>query len=589
MPRRRRSPLRIVLIVLLALLVVGGIGLALAASKVGAVKGAAARARSEATEALGALRGGDLDAALANLDEAVVALEDVRGELNDPFLSMARVTPLVGGEIGRTERLVVAAADAARELRDLAEDLRPALDGEPPALVPSSGRIDLSIVPDLRSAIADRLPTLGDAVDRAEAEVDGMRFGISRNNGQVLVDELTRVRDSLADAERVLGVLPTFLGNDGIRRHLVLLQNPAESRGTGGLIGGYALLTADRGQITVSDVNSNSGLKLPVDAAPVPTPAWFAERYDRYSSRKHWSNVNIHAGLPSTGPVIADLFQRTRGITVDSVLMMDPFTLESLVGVTGPVETADLRFDAESTAETIMITAYERFGDDDPTREPGVERKPAIVALSRLLFPRLLQPSNAFGVMSALADSAGDKHFTMWSRTHAVQAMALELGIASRIRADDPLWMGFAYSNAAGNKMDTYLQTALTVDQRTEGDATIVDVTADFRLDAPPIASLPYYVAGPIAETAGIVAGQTRLLVEVFLPEGADVSAASGSGILTSTVPEATVVDATVDVYPNQPAQLRFSFRLTGIDPGETVTVLTPGTARPILVTTDAA
>ena len=61
------------------------------------------------------------------------------------------------------------------------------------------------------------------------------------------VDELSVTTTSAA---RAAELIPPMLGADGKRRYFLAFQNPAESRGTGGLLGAYGVLEADQGAST---------------------------------------------------------------------------------------------------------------------------------------------------------------------------------------------------------------------------------------------------------------------------------------------------------------------------------------------------
>ena len=69
-------------------------------------------------------------------------------------------------------------------------------------------------------------------------------------------------------------LLPEMLGKDGPRRYLLLIQNNAEIRATGGIPGSIAVLRSDHGKITMGFQGGPSDLgafvkpaaKLPQDA-----------------------------------------------------------------------------------------------------------------------------------------------------------------------------------------------------------------------------------------------------------------------------------------------------------------------------------
>ena len=64
-----------------------------------------------------------------------------------------------------------------------------------------------------------------------------------------------------AAADQGARLLPPVLGADGPRRYLLVSQNPAELRATGGMIGAYAVLQAEGGRIRMTAPGSSAGLR----------------------------------------------------------------------------------------------------------------------------------------------------------------------------------------------------------------------------------------------------------------------------------------------------------------------------------------
>ena len=56
---------------------------------------------------------------------------------------------------------------------------------------------------------------------------------------------------ALDSASLLIEGLPGFAGADGPRRYLLIAESPSEQRGTGGIWGAYAILTADDGALSV--------------------------------------------------------------------------------------------------------------------------------------------------------------------------------------------------------------------------------------------------------------------------------------------------------------------------------------------------
>ena len=64
--------------------------------------------------------------------------------------------------------------------------------------------------------------------------------------------KFNEVQKSVDEARALLEVAPGLLGVDSPRRYLIAFQNSAEARGTGGLIGGFAAVEINKGQIKES-------------------------------------------------------------------------------------------------------------------------------------------------------------------------------------------------------------------------------------------------------------------------------------------------------------------------------------------------
>src|SRR5205823_1159284 len=100
-------------------------------------------------------------------------------------------------------------------------------------------------------------------VARARAELETARIeaeGVSRSlvlrpvveAGDLVRTELGRVLPPIRAADGLLRVLPQFAGATGTSRYFLAAENPAELRGTGGLISSYAILTISNGKISIS-------------------------------------------------------------------------------------------------------------------------------------------------------------------------------------------------------------------------------------------------------------------------------------------------------------------------------------------------
>ena len=92
------------------------------------------------------------------------------------------------------------------------------------------------------ASVASARQTLAAVPDGLISQVESVRDAM-----QTRIDKYGPLLDTYV---RVSAKLPGILGWDGPRRYLVLTQDPAELRPSGGLIGSYGIIAFDKGKIT---------------------------------------------------------------------------------------------------------------------------------------------------------------------------------------------------------------------------------------------------------------------------------------------------------------------------------------------------
>ena len=96
-------------------------------------------------------------------------------------------------------------------------------------------------------------------------------------------------REAVAAAK----VAPALFGQGRPRQYLLAVQNPAELRATGGIIGSWGIVTASNGKVDVGDVQSISALNeenvSPANSARhLDAPPEYLARYARFTPAQVW-------------------------------------------------------------------------------------------------------------------------------------------------------------------------------------------------------------------------------------------------------------------------------------------------------------
>ena len=122
-----------------------------------------------------------------------------------------------------------------------------------------------------------------------------------------------------------------MLGSEGVRNYLVVFQNPAEARATGGIFGSYAILTADKGKFTID--NQASASRTLDDLRPAARDQLPTRRRSTASLiGQRPQDVNFTPDFPTAAQRFIQMYQlKNPGQDVDGVLAIDPVALSYML------------------------------------------------------------------------------------------------------------------------------------------------------------------------------------------------------------------------------------------------------------------
>src|SRR5664280_1590768 len=243
-----------------------------------------------------------------------------------------------------------------------------------------------------------------------------------------------------------------MLGAAAPRRYLVIIQDNAEARGTGGLLGAYATLEADNGQLRLTRLGSNNQLqRITVTPEQAGVPAEFMARYADWGSTELWSQTNVSPHFPYAAQIWTAMWRARTGEQLDGVIAVDPFTLGYLLDATGPVRLDDgTTLTGANAADFILKDEYAVL--------PGAERKQYLVSLGRVVFEHLSSGAGSTrGVVSALGRAAGEGRLLIATPNHPDQQALLERRrLAGAIPDTKGPFAGLVVNDAGSGKLDYY-------------------------------------------------------------------------------------------------------------------------------------
>jgi UDP-N-acetylmuramyl pentapeptide phosphotransferase/UDP-N-acetylglucosamine-1-phosphate transferase len=487
---------------------------ALAASDVQALM---EHGRASAVRALAAARNGDQLTAELNFHQAAAAFDEASNRLDGATLTGGLFVPGLAPNLRAARTL----AAVGRDLAHAGERVTGIVD--PSALEVVDGRLPLEEVRRVAPALRDASRTLDSALARLRSLDDPYLLSF-------VTDTLARVEHELArsagEAKRgadAAELAPALFGGDGRRTYLLVVQNNAELRATGGLIGSWGLLTADDGRLSLKRLERtvvwNEALAALARPATIDAPADFHRRYDSQGPERGLQADNLTPDFSVAARVLTSLAPQIGLPQIDGVLAVDPLGLAALLELTGPVRVQGWpeNITAANVVDVTLRDAYAAFVPTPQRAEFLGDVAHAV--LDQATSGRLGQPARIAKVLGA---AAHEGHIQLELTRPREERLARELSIdgdLGPVRSDA---LTVNTQNAGANKIDFYLRR--DVDYRVvlhpDAGRRTAFVTARLRLqldNTAPDSGLPQIVIGPY-RPGFIAAGVNRSWISVYTP-----------------------------------------------------------------------
>ena len=602
-PRRRR---RLGCVLALILLVGAIVGLAAAGlhylgvvDDIRGVRESSARLADDvrALDAAG-LERATVDHIRAELDALEAGLTPVGALLaGDPLVNVARRIPGVALQVAAADSLVeagtslVEAGQLGLGLADRVVDLREADAADP----------EVALMPGLVELMA----TSGEQVDRVAELLADARTALDAIPPEA-VSQIQEARDLVAgpiatyapllDTYRELdGVLPGLLGWGEEKRYLVLAQNPAELRPSGGYTGTVGTITLRDGAIVEQDFVDTYGLSVQEGLPFVDPPDELTAYLLGEGQSWRLADANWSPDFPTVARKAAELYGIETGQEdIDGVIAITTYALDRLLEVTGPVEVPAYGVTVQPGDVTMTLLGATRGTAESIEGRKDVLDALAIETLDRLLS---LPPERWTETLAALEDIGRERSALVWLADQDAQRLVEDSGWAGRVRQDPGDYLYVVESNVAPTSkynlvVDRADSLAVTLDET--GTAT-----NQLRLDWQNRAGEPGEPYESLREFSISEEGWYGAYLRALTPEGSELLSVKGAASDRIRGAERVGTEAGRTVFGNDllmppgPSKLTYRYRVPGAaaqtEDGwlyELVVQKQPG-ARPVPVTVE--
>ncbi|WP_285319367.1 DUF4012 domain-containing protein [Pseudarthrobacter sp. lyk4-40-TYG-27] len=356
-------------------------------------------------------------------------------------------------------------------------------------------------------------------------------------------DELNRASGALDSAADAALVAPQMLGANGHRDYLLMIQNSAETRASGGIPGALAVLTFDQGKLTLGSQSSAADLGVMAPTLPVDE-----QQQQIYTSRlgKYMQDVNLTPDFPTAAGTAHAMWKAKTGQDVDGVISIDPVVLSYILQATGPVAINGPELKAVKAAglpteltgsnvvPTLLSDVYAKI------QEPKLQDA-YFAGVAKEVFAALSGgKGEAKGLITGITRGTEEGRVLLWSTSSEEQSVIAKYPVSGSIAGPSvsPAQFGVYFNDGTGAKMDYYVKHTVQLVRECPKDGyeqTTVRVTTINSAPADAATSLPAYVTG--GGYFGVPPGSVQGNIIAYGPVQANIESASVDGHRTEFAP----------------------------------------------------
>lgn len=514
--RRRRWPWAVGVPLALAAVVLAVAGVL--AVQAMAVKNDLEAARAAIGSLPDAVRAGDSQAIDAAADAATRYAGRAAGTVTGPLWDAAATVPGIGANVAAVQAATEATNILVRDALPPATSLLAAVDLN--NLTLEGGGIDLAPFRDAQST----LPTVNDAFAQAKSKVDlidrdALLPPVDAALGQ-LIDVVNQAAPAVDQLEKYLPTLLKVAGDGERRNYMIIFQNTAEARASGGSPSASIRLVVDNGKFEFQEQESSdtyyqtglageSFLKLPGETTEI-----YESDFTRFSQ-----NYTRTPDFPTTAALFGALQDASGAEPLDGVISIDPTVLSYMLAATGPIQVSDGGWiDSENVVRILLSDTYERFGID------GLAADAYFSEVTDGVFSTLIGGRwDPVVMLRQLQRGVEEGRIKLWFADPDAEQMSAELGADGQLTTDNSTktQVGLYVNDAAYSKLEYYLTTSVAMTCDAQARTATVSLTIN---NGVPRSDLSGWTLGWRNEGLGLPRTSMILDVVAFAPPGGSVS-----------------------------------------------------------------
>ena len=421
--------------------------------------------------------------------------------------------------------------------------------------------------------ISPDLDKVGADMEAAQKELDQInetRYPVKiagKNVRSKITDIKSSVSESaqlLTQAKPLIKLLPDLLGNPNPKTYMILFQNDAEIRPTGGFMTAYAFLKVTKGKIDllssydIYDLDARFTKKV---AAPDAIKKYLNENY------LNLRNSNMSPDYKVSMDTFSQYYNTIPNmIHPDGIIAMDtqfPVAILKIIGSIGVSGWGNFSADTDARCDCPQVVyALEEIADR-PTNKIVTGRKAVLGPLMNSMManamgsPKRLWPQ----LLNTALTSIKEKHLLFYFYDEKTQKVAEDFNAAGRITPYAYDYLHINDANLGGAKTDMFLTKE--VEQEIENVNGVVTKTVSISYNNPYKGSNCNLEAGQLC-----LNGTYRDYIRLYVPKGSKLVSVVGSEVKEQVTEDLdkTVFEAFFTMRPQSQSKIVFKYELPQLD-----------------------
>lgn len=435
--------------------------------------------------------------------------------------------------------------------------------------------------------IEDRIIFMAQTLDKISPDLDKVAVGMEsaqkeldkidpnrypesirgKNIRSKVIDLKSAVAESatlLSQAKPLIKLFPELLGNPNSKTYMVLFQNDAELRATGGFMTAYAFLKVTKGKIeplasyNIYDLDDRFKKKVP---APEPIKKYLNESY------LNLRNVNLSPDYKVSMDEFYKYYRDMSGLPkIDGIVAIDTKFPVEILKIIGPIGVGgwgnfgpqiDKRCDCPQVVYALEDMITKPVAGIRPDRKAVLGPLMHSMMANAMGSPKHIWPK----LLNVGLNAIKEKHLMFYFMEDKSQSIAEDFNAAGRIKDYAGDYLHINDSNFGGAKSDMFITRE--VDQEITTENGVVTKTVSISYNNPRKGDNCNLEAGQLC-----LNGVYRDYVRVYVPKGSKLISVVGSEVKEQVSEDLgkTVFEGFFTMRPQSQSKIVFKYELPQMD-----------------------